>query len=663
MPLAGGRWARLRRLGRRVSRVTTFVRRRRWVGRLLLAVFAVLLVIEGARWITFYQHLSRAQDSLQRFERQLDLAALPQSPEAAMDAHDQLTRAKSDLRAATVHVRTDPLMVVARRIPFLQTQAVGLTELIVTAHAAATAGALASEVLVAYAERDDDPARSAIQEGVGFIESQAEAMAAVRQALDRAEESHARVPAGLAGPLERRQERLRRSLDRVDRLVSGYEEARALLPSLLGFDRPRTYVVLAQNDTELFPSGGLISNYGIVTFDDGQLVQMRFEYFTELFRRWQLASANEYVEPPPPLKHYLLRDTTWALGEAGWYPDFPTTAELARSFIEKGGAVPVDGTIAIDLRFVEALLRDLGPVSVRDYADIRVSAENLDEVVLEQTRSETLVPGSPGKAFLSSLAGEIVRALLSTPGDRWIGLIETLGQTGAERHLQLQFDDPRLQDVAREYGFDGGVVDAPGDYLMLADTSVGSTKLNLILENSVEVSVRLNRADASSWVAYTIRNPFDVWRQGRDPQLVRALMLDGLYGSYLRLYTPPRARLTDLWVDGRRVGPQQAGAEGSKAVFGRYTPVPPGRISLIEFFYESDNVVETLEDGWQRYRLYVQKQAGTEAIPLRVDIGVPAGASVRSMTVDGKPSGLPIQTDLRTDRLIEIEFKAPDGSP
>src|SRR5205823_330465 len=108
-------------------------------------------------------------------------------------------------------------------------------------------------------------------------------------------------------------------------------------------------------------------SYGIATFDQGKLVSMNLEYFGTLFDRWQKTSRGEYVAPPAPLKSYLLRDTSWGLGEAGWYPDFPMTASLSRSFVEKGGAPPTDGTIAIDLQFIAGLLDILGPVSVPEY--------------------------------------------------------------------------------------------------------------------------------------------------------------------------------------------------------------------------------------------------------------------------------------------------------
>ena len=46
---------------------------------------------------------------------------------------------------------------------------------------------------------------------------------------------------------------------------------------------------------------------------------------------------------------------------------------------------------------------------------------------------------------------------------------------------------------------------------------------------------------ASTRVDYAIDNPFPQWAEGRDPNLVSALMFSGVYGSYLRVYAPPAA--------------------------------------------------------------------------------------------------------------------------
>jgi hypothetical protein len=58
--------------------------------------------------------------------------------------------------------------------------------------------------------------------------------------------------------------------------------------------------------------------------------------------------------------------------------------------------------------------------------------------------------------------------------------------------------------------------------------------------------------------------------------------------------------------------------------------------------------------------LYIQKQAGTEALPLEVSAALPTGARLQDVMLDGRPvDGLKFITDLRTDRQIEISYHLP----
>ena len=94
---------------------------------------------------------------------------------------------------------------------------------------------------------------------------------------------------------------------------------------------------------------------------------------------------------------------------------------------------------------------------------------------------------------------------------------------GQERHLQLHFRDAELQAASRQYGLDGGLIETgAGDFLLVADTSVNSTKLNLIMQPRVILDVQL-LADggARSTVTYQLANPFPEWQSGRYPVLVK----------------------------------------------------------------------------------------------------------------------------------------------
>jgi tRNA uridine 5-carboxymethylaminomethyl modification enzyme len=152
-----------------------------------------------------------------------------------------------------------------------------------------------------------------------------------------------------------------------------------------------------------------------------------------------------------------------------------------------------------------------------------------------------------------------------------------------------------INDLA--YGFDGSLKQDVSDFLMIADTSVNSTKLNLILETNARVDVALTpEGDAHSTVTYVVRNPFPEWSEGRDPELVQQLMLSGTYGAYVRVYVPEGARLQDVRLDGRTAGVEEIGVEFGRTVFGRYFPVRPGEQGHVQFVYETEDVV-SVADG------------------------------------------------------------------
>ncbi len=196
---------------------------------------------------------------------------------------------------------------------------------------------------------------------------------------------------------------------------------------------------------------------------------------------------------------------------------------------------------------------------------------------------------------------------------------------------------------------------------MVADSSVNSTKLNMILQDKLNVAVQLGAdGSASTRVDYAIDNPFPQWAEGRDPNLVSALMFSGVYGSYLRVYAPPAARLRYVTNDGNAVGAEQIGNELGYKVFGRYFQVLPGKSSQLEVAYQTPGVITSAGDEYT-YRLYIQKEAGTSGVPLLLTLALPSGAHLDSVLLDGQrnPTGLTINTDLRTDRTIEVTYQLP----
>ena len=622
--------------------------------------FLVLLLIgatlEAYRAYGFYRDATAARDSLLQAQKDLDIGHMADTDAQVVTARARIEDALVHTRSARKTLKYDPLIWTTSRIPVIGTQVRGLQGILEAAQGLEETGLIATDISTALTNHQDDPNRTSVQEAVDFVKQQNAAMQQVNAKLVDLQRVRSEIPEGLVGPLGSASIQVDSAIEKVHQAVIGYARADALLPRLLGYNGPKRYLVLPQNDTELFPSGGLISSYAIVTFDKGVMNDMQLEYFGTLYDRWQ-AKTKEYIEPPAPLK-MLKQNYSWSLGEAGWYPDFNKTAELSRMFVAKGGAAPTDGVIAIDLQFMQELIKLLGPVEVPEFKTT-VTSENIDELTLELTRSEIYAPGVNPKAFLSYLSRAVINRTFTAPKDKWIDLMNLLERMSRERHLQLNFTDPQMQSLSSEYGLDGGLVKSRGDYLLVADTSIGSTKLHLILQKSVDVAIDLKEdGTAGTNVKYTLGNPFNEWKKGRDPKMVTALMLQGVYGSYTRVYAPIQAVLRDVRIDGKSSGAEQANEEVGKKAFGKAFSVLPGKTSSIEFSYDTPRVATAI--GKQRhYELYIQKEAGTAAILLDVKLSLPRGAELQEVRIDRKhyDGGLHVKTDLREDRTIEVTYK------
>jgi hypothetical protein len=73
--------------------------------------------------------------------------------------------------------------------------------------------------------------------------------------------------------------------------------------------------------------------------------------------------------------------------------------------------------------------------------------------------------------------------------------------------------------------------------------------------------------------------------------------------------------------------------------------------------------VVRVESGIHEYRLFLQKQPGTAAVPWRLRIVPPEGARVLSVELDGaaRPDpGLDLSFDLGRDHEVVVRYRLPE---
>ena len=164
------------------------------------------------------------------------------------------------------------------------------------------------------------------------------------------------------------------------------------------------------------------------------------------------AGTTRSFEPPQELADYLLGPKqSWQLADAGWSPDFPTSAQDAlRLYTNESGDARIDGVIGITTYTIDELLKVTGPITVPGYSATIAPGETTLKV-LQLTR----VPRKPGenaKAFLPVFADRLFASLLALPSSKWGDLLGTADAYQRAHLLLAWFRDPADQALVARTG-------------------------------------------------------------------------------------------------------------------------------------------------------------------------------------------------------------------
>ena len=631
---------------------------------LVMAALGLLGAVEGFRYADAYDNVSDGKDRLLSAARLMEERGLDIQGSELDAAERSYRQARSDLDAAAGTIESDPLSFLGRRLPWLGGQIGAAEDLLDIGKEGADIGLAAVEAMRSY-QTVRDSQSGPLSERVALL------LDAVQPHAERMEQGLAAVEArrramsevGLASPIDSALADLDYHIEKLRERLDNYDRGSRLTPALLGQDGPRTYLVLAHDNTEILGSGGFILVYGLLTLDNGKIARLYFDDVGSIYFDWR-ERTGEYIEPPRPLKGYLLRDWSMGLGEASWWVDFPTVAQQAVELYrrESGSDERIDGAIGINFYTLEKLLAVTGPVTVEEYG-VTVDSANVTEQTLIITHPETARPWETDRYdFAAYLARDVIDRAMGIGPAQWTAMLDATNALGEEKNLLLYLSDPQAQQAVAELGWDGRVQPSEGDYLMVADSSLNSTKLNLVVQPSIDVTVSLDdRGNARNTVTINYSNDYSTWARGQDPHL--AALVTGqstltVYGNYLRLLVPAESSLLEVREGDTPVGAEGVWQEHGKTVLGRYFALPIDSRKALTFTYTVPDALDTSQDPFL-YRLLVQKQPGTAAVPLRIKVEPPSWAEAVSFELDGQPvalDSLAIGTDLRQDRELVVRL-------
>jgi Protein of unknown function (DUF4012) len=463
----------------------------------------------------------------------------------------------------------------------------------------------------------------------------------------------------------------------VSTLRSGVQLAMAA-PQLLGADGPRTYLILAQNEDELRPTGGFITAAGLVTFDRGRIARLEFR---DSYRVDDL--RKPYPEPPPPLRDIMMADL-WLFRDINWSPDFPTAARQAAEVYEYGRGVRVDGVIAVDQAALRYVLEGLGPVTIEATGET-VGADNVVEAIRTHWQP---APGQgltgdwwlQRKSFLGDMATAIRgkmeggEGVLAMPRLAW-----AMKHALDEKHILAYLAHVPAAEALQRLGWDGSILRRQdSDYLMVVDANVGFNKASALVTKQIDYRVILRSDGSASANAVVTYQHGGARRDGACRPEVRydpvyTQMMERCLWDYVRLYVPEGAVLEtspgivvpgDAMLNGqptKGVVDSEA-AEGGTISFGLLFVLPPGETTGLQYAYElpAGKVAKRIATDEWGYDLLVQKQPGTTTAALEVTVTLPEGASlVASQPVPTAVTGLQAtyRFELVQDRGLSLRYR------
>jgi hypothetical protein len=651
-----------RHRSRRRGKIPWYRRRRTFVLLGTLAALGLVLVVCAIRYSTLYHDGTALRDSLNRLAGDIKAVGPDFDRTALNKLQTDLEDVQGRLQPVRDAVASDPVVALLRAVPATGDQVRGADHLIACAKDLTQAGDRGLILARNYVQIRESPNAngSHMADLVSLMASSHDQVIDISNSIQAARDELNAMPQDLMSQLADARNRVITELQRVQPELDSYLRIQDQLPDLVGMNGPRRYLVLAEDPAELRPSGGFIGTYGLLTFDKGRITKSAFQNTLLL----DFTPGVPYVEPPAGLKNHLLGTKfSWQLADAGWSPDFPTSAQEAlKLYTLESGDTQIDGVIALDTYSIDLVLEVTGPISVPEYG-VTVKAGETTMTALANTRQPT-DPSRDRKAILDAFGGKLLNTMMTTPASKWPDLVNALGNAASQRHLQVWTKDQGAESLISWAGWDGSLRQDPGDFVEAVDANVAPTsKYNLVTQRTQDLQVLIdNSGNAHDYLTLT-------WNNQADQPMASALRklpytgtgTGGILGNYLRVMTVDQSSLEAVSGGGlvKLNGVEDISTDAGRKSYGLFLLEPPGQTTA-EISWISPHPVET--DGKTGlYRLTVQKEAGRTAEPLSVTVNLPTGAKVvgtsPGMVVDGGTATL--HTTSATDVQLWVRYSLP----
>lgn len=456
---------------------------------------------------------------------------------------------------------------------------------------------------------------------------------------------------------------LNSKLPLFEKLISDATDYSKFLENLIGTKGVKKYLLLFQNSNELRPTGGFTGSYGVITFKDGKLQ----DFFADDSYNLD-GQIKDLIIPPIQLQHIT---PTWAMRDANWFVDFPTSATKISQFFKKEAGYDVDGVIAVNPKIISKILDIVGPIEMPAHG-VTLTGDNLITTIQDQV--EYKGDRQQPKKIVIDLAPALLKKLYLTDPEKWMDIFNVLVSSLEQKNMLMYFRDLGLEGFSVEKGFSGAVKNTKFDYLMVAVTNVKGSKTDAMTDSSIKVNTAIKDGAISHQLTITRKHNGGETDYGfynrPNPAYIRVLVPEGsefvsINGNSKPDYKPlinyDKSFKTDddlfkfessaYYDKENRVSIYK---EAGKTEFGFWMVLDPGKTETIKLEY---SVPLRIQDN--KYELVIQKQPGLEVKNFEFAIEKPSNLEIISSepTLNKIGDKYILNGTLESDTSIGVLFK------
>lgn len=343
--------------------------------------------------------------------------------------------------------------------------------------------------------------------------------------------------------------------DKMTLITDAYAVAEDYLPLLkafLGGGSDRTYLLAAQNSTEIRAGGGFPGSIGTITIVDGVLTIGDFNSVYDMLPYGTPASVG-----PSELEDTLFGNWMHYPRDASFNPDFERIAQIwAKAYGNKSNT-NVDGVISLTPTIIQRLLSYMGEVQLSDGTVL--NGENATQMLQHDLYYKYFNNASytdDTNDVVDALFAETAKTTMSRLVDDFdlnkiAGYLSVFNAGAEDRTIMMWMADETEQQYVRDVGCSGGLNDNPenpeiGVYISGSDPC----KLGWYVNVNTQIGeAQVNEDGTRTYdVTVTVENTID----NNTIKTAGTYILgsyEGAWRGYIHLFAPAGGTISDVKAD------------------------------------------------------------------------------------------------------------------